>query len=57
MAIIAPKYVVVIRTADPMVVLREKGNFVASRKLLLRESAYEIFRHRIVLPFQQIKET
>ena len=44
-------------TTDPMVVLRKKGNFGASRNLLLKAEAYDIIRHRTVLPLQQIKET
>ena len=56
-ASIAPEDGVVIRTTDPMVVLREKGNVGASRNLLLRAAAYDIFGHRTVMPLQQIKET
>ena len=40
-----------------MVVLQEKGNIGAPSNLLLRAEAYEIVRHRTVLPLQQIRET
>ena len=55
-ASIALEYAVVIRTTDPMVVLREKENVGESRNLLLRVAAYDTVRHRNVLPLQQIKE-
>ena len=54
--IIATEDVVVIRTTDPMVVLREKGKVVASMNLLLRAAAYDTKRHRNVLTLQQTKE-
>ena len=54
-ASIATEDAAVISTTEPMVVLLEKVNDVASRKILLREAAYNIFRHRDVLPLQQIK--
>ena len=53
---IATEDVVVIRTDDLMVVLREKVRFGASSNLLLRAAAYETIRHRTVMPLQQIKE-
>ena len=54
---IFPEDVVVIRTTDPMNILRNKVNVGSSRKLLLREAAYNIISHRTVLTLQQIKET
>ena len=56
-AIISLEDVRVVSTIDPIVVLRWKGKFGASRKLLLREAAYDTVRHRTVLALQQIKET
>ena len=52
-----PEDVLVIRTTDPLVVLRDKGKFAGSRNLLLRASAYENVRHRTVLKLRQIKVT
>ena len=40
-----------------MVLLRDKVNVIESRKLLLRESVYYIFRNSTVLTLQKIKET
>ena len=56
-ASINPEDVVVIRTTDTMVVLRDKVNFGASSNLLMRAAAYENFRHRTLLSLQKIRET
>ena len=56
-AIIDPEDVLVIRTTDPIVVLRSKGKVGASRNLLLREAYYDTVRHSTVTPLQQIKKT
>ena len=43
------------RTTDPMVILRERGRFRASRNLLIRAAAINTARARNVLPLHQIK--
>ena len=40
-----------------MVLLREKGRCIASRNLLVRESAYDTIRTQNVLPIYPIKTT
>ena len=43
----------VIKTIDPMVILRARGNH--SRNLLIRGAAYDIVHQRTILPIQEIK--
>ena len=43
----------VIRTTDPMVILRARGD--QSRNLLIRGAAYDIVHQRTILPIQEIK--
>ena len=38
-----------------MVILKEKGGYIASRNLLIREAAYDTVRDCTVLPLYQIK--
>ena len=49
----APVAVDVIRTTDPMVILRARGR--PSRNLLIRGAAYDIVHQRTILPIQEIK--
>ena len=49
----APVVIDVIRTTDPMVILRERGN--QSRNLLIRGAAYDTVQQRTILPIQEIK--
>ena len=49
----APVAVDVIKTMDPMVILRARGN--PSRNLLIRGAAYDIVHRRTILPIQEIK--
>ena len=48
----APVAVDVIKTTDPMVILRARGN--QSRNLLIRGAAYDIVHQRTILPIQEI---
>ena len=43
----------VIKTIDPMVILRARGN--QSRNLLFRGAAYDIVHQRTILPIQEMK--
>ena len=52
-ASVAPVAVDVIKTIDPMVILRARGN--QSRNLLIRCAAYDIVHQRTNLPIQEIK--
>ena len=47
----------VIRKTYQIFLLREKGNFGASRNILLRATYYETVRHRTLMHFKQTKET
>ena len=49
----APVSVDVIKTIDPMVILRARGN--PSKNLLIRGAAYDNFQQRTILPIQEIK--
>ena len=49
----APVVIDVIRTTDPMVVLRARQN--ESRNLLIRGAAYDIVHQRTILPIQEMK--
>ena len=49
----APVVIDVIRTTDPMVILRARRN--ESRNLLIRGAAYDIVHQRTILPIQEIK--
>ena len=48
-----PVAVDVIRTTDPMVILRARG--ITSRNLLIRGAAYDIVHQRKILPIQEMK--
>ena len=52
-ASMAPVVIYVIRTTDPMVILRARGN--QSRNLLIRGAAYDIVHQRTILPIQEMK--
>ena len=54
-ASIAPIYTEEVRKTDPMVILREKGRCILSRRILIRASEYDTVRSCIVLPIHQIK--
>ena len=49
----APVAVDVIKTIDPMVILRARGG--PSRNLLIRGAAYDTIQQRTILPIQEIK--
>ena len=49
----APVVIDVIRTTDPMVILRARRN--ESRNLLIRGAAYDIVHQRTILPIQEMK--
>ena len=49
----APVAVDVIKTIDPMVILRARG--YPSRNLLIRGAAYDTVHQRTILPIQEIK--
>ena len=49
----APVVVDVIRTTDPMVILRERGRPL--RNLLIRGAAYDTVHQRTILPIQEDK--
>ena len=52
-ASMAPVAVDVIKTIDPMVILREQGD--PSRNLLIRGAAYDTVQQRTILPIQEMK--
>ena len=43
-----------VRTTEPMVIIREKVRCILSRKVLIREYAYETMMSQTVLPLHQI---
>ena len=43
-------------TTEPMVILKYKGKRISSRKLSIRESAYDTMMYQTVLPLYQIKK-
>ena len=45
----------IVRTTDPMVILRENVRCISSRKLLIREAAYDTVSTQTVLLLHQIK--
>ena len=49
----APVAVDVIKTIDPMVIIRSRGN--PSRNLLIQGAAYDTVQQRKILPIQEIK--
>ena len=49
----APVAVDFIKTINPMVILRARGN--PSRNLLIRGSAYDTLQQRKIIPIQEIK--
>ena len=49
----APVVFDVIRTTDPMVILRARGR--PSRNLLIRGAAYDTVHQRTILPIQEMK--
>ena len=49
----APVSVYVIKTIDPMVILRARGD--PSRNLLIRGAAYDSVKQRTIIPIQEIK--
>ena len=49
----APVVIDVIRTTDPMLILRARRN--ESRNLLIQGAAYDIVHQRTILPIQEMK--